>query len=93
MNESIADIGSLQRTLSRQLDNAALAVMAQGRHARILQSDLRRVRTLPFASLSGRLQHLLRQVARDKACEVTLEIDGGNVEVDRGVLDRLTGPL
>ena len=93
MNESIADIGSLQRTLSRQLDNAALAVTAQGRHARILQSDLRRVRTLPFASLSGRLQHLLRQVARDKACEVTLEIDGGNVEVDRGVLDRLTGPL
>jgi len=93
MAESIADIGSLQRTLSRQLDNAALAVTAQGRHARLLQSDLRRVRTLPFASLSGRLQHLLRQVARDKACEVTLDIDGGNVEVDRGVLDRLAGPL
>ena len=93
MSESIADIGSLQRTLSRQLDNAALTVTAQGRHARGLQSDLRRVRTVPFASLSGRLQHLLRQVARDKGCDVVLSIDGGKVEVDRSVLDRITGPL
>ena len=93
MSESIADIGSLQRSLSRQLDNAVLMVTAQGRHARGLQSDLRRVRTLPFASLSGRLQHLLRQVARDKGCDVVLDIGGGSVEVDRSVLDRITGPL
>lgn len=93
MSESIADISSLQRTISRQLDSAVLTVAAQGRHARVLQSDLRRVRTLPFASLSGRLQHLLRQAAREKVCDVVLEIDGGNLEVDRSVLDRITGPL
>ncbi len=93
MSESIADISSLQRTLSRQLDSAVLTVTAQGRHARTLQADLRRVRTLPFASLSGRLQHLLRQAAREKDCDVVMEIDGGNLEVDRGVLDRITGPL
>ena len=93
MTESLADMSSLQRTLSRQLDNTVLTVTAQGRHARGLQSDLRRVRTLPFASLSGRLQHLLRQIARDKGCAVMLDIDGGSVEVDRGVLDRITGPL
>jgi chemosensory pili system protein ChpA (sensor histidine kinase/response regulator) len=93
MSESIADISSLQRTLSRQLDNTLITVTAQGRHARTLQSDLRRVRTLPFASLSGRLQHLLRQAAREKVCDVVMEIDGGNLEIDRGVLDRITGPL
>ena len=93
MSESIADISSLQRTLSRQLDSAVITVTAQGRHARTLQSDLRRARTLPFASLSGRLQHLLRQAAREKDCDVLMEIDGGNLEVDRGVLDRITGPL
>jgi len=93
MSESIADISSLQRTLSRQLDSAAITVTTQGRHARVLQSDLRRVRTIPFASLSGRLQHLLRQAAREKDCDVIMEIDGGNLEVDRGVLDRITGPL
>ena len=93
MSESIADISSLQRTLSRQLDNVSLAVTAQARHARALQADLRRVRTLPFASLSGRLQHLLRQAAREKDCDVVMEIEGGNLEVDRGVLDRITGPL
>jgi chemosensory pili system protein ChpA (sensor histidine kinase/response regulator) len=74
MSESIADISSLQRTLSRQLDSAVLTVTAQGRHARTLQADLRRVRTLPFASLSGRLQHLLRQAAREKDCDVVMEI-------------------
>ncbi|CAM8658747.1 HATPase_CheA-like domain containing protein [Oxalobacteraceae bacterium] len=93
MSESIADISSLQRTLSRQLDSAVITVTTQGRHARVLQSDLRRVRTIPFASLSGRLQHLLRQAAREKVCDVIMEIDGGNLEVDRGVLDRITGPL
>jgi chemosensory pili system protein ChpA (sensor histidine kinase/response regulator) len=93
MSESIADISSLQRTLSRQLDSAVITVTTQGRHARVLQSDLRRVRTIPFASLSGRLQHLLRQAAREKDCDVIMEIDGGNLEVDRGVLDRITGPL
>ena len=93
MSESIADLSSLQRSLSRQLDNASLTVTAQGRHARGLQSDLRRVRTLPFASLSGRLQHLLRQIAREKACDVVLDIGGGSVEVDRSVLDRITGAL
>jgi chemosensory pili system protein ChpA (sensor histidine kinase/response regulator) len=93
MSESIADISSLQRTLSRQLDSAVITVTTQGRHARVLQSDLRRVRTIPFASLSGRLQHLLRQAAREKDCDVIMEIDGGNLEVDRGGLDRITGPL
>ena len=93
MSESVADISSLQRTLSRQLDSTVLTVTTQGRHARALQSDLRRVRTLPFASLSGRLQHLLRQAAREKVCDVVMEIDGGNLEVDRGVLDRIAGPL
>ncbi len=93
MSESIADISSLQRTVSRQLDNTLITVTAQGRHARTLQSDLRRVRTLPFSSLSGRLQHLLRQTAREKICDVVMEIDGGNLEIDRGVLDRITGPL
>ncbi len=93
MSESIVEISSLQRTLLRQLDNASLAVTAQARHARALQADLRRVRTLPFASLSGRLQHLLCQAAREKDCDVVMEIEGGNLEVDRGVLDRITGPL
>lgn len=93
MSESITDISSLQRTLSRQLDSAVITVTTQARHARVLQSDLRRVRTIPFASLSGRLQHLLRQAAREKDCDVIMEIDGGNLEVDRGVLDRITGPL
>ena len=93
MSESIADISSLQRTLSRQLDSTALAVTAQGRHARVLQSDLRWVRTLPFTSLVGRLQHLLRQAAREKGCDVVMDVEGGNLEVDRSVLDRITGPL
>lgn len=93
MSESVADIGSLHRTLSRQLDNAVAANSAQSRYARVLQSELRRVRTLPFASLSGRLQHLLRQIARDKGRDVVLEIDGGHIEVDRSVLDRITGSL
>lgn len=93
MNESLADISSLQRTLSLQLENASLVVTAQGRYARVLQSDLRRVRTVPFSSLAGRLQHLLRQVAREQGCDAVLDIDGGHIDIDRGVLDRIAGAL
>ena len=93
MSESIADIVSLHRTLSRQLERSSQVITAQSQHARLLQSDLRRVRTLPFASLNGRLQHLLRQAARDTGVDVALEINGSDVDVDRGVLDRLIGPL
>lgn len=91
--ESLADLTSLQRSLSHQADSAATVISQQTRHARLLQSDLRRARMQVFSSIELRLRHLVRQVASEAGREVRFEIDGGQVEIDRAQLDRLNGPL
>ena len=93
MAETMADVMSVQRMLSRHVDSAALAMTAQLRHARTLQDDFRRVRIVQFSSIAERLHLLVRQVAHELARQVRLELQGGSVELDRSMLDKLGAPL
>ena len=93
MAETVADIVSVQRMLSRHIDGAALAMSAQLRHARTLQHDFRRVRIVPFSSIAERLQLLVRQVAHELERKVRLELRGGSIEIDRNMLDKISAPL
>jgi chemosensory pili system protein ChpA (sensor histidine kinase/response regulator) len=43
-----------------------------------------------FESLSERLYRVVRQAAKETGKQVRLDLLGGNIEVDRGVLDRMT---
>jgi chemosensory pili system protein ChpA (sensor histidine kinase/response regulator) len=93
MAESLGDIISVQRTLARHVDDAGLAISAQSRYARNLQTDLRRVRIVLFSSIAERLHHLVRQVGRELDKEVQLDITGGNIELDRSMLEKMGAPL
>ena len=93
MAETVADIVSVQRMLSRHIDGAALAMTAQLRHARTLQHDFRRVRIVQFSSIAERLQLLVRQVAYELERKVRLELRGGSIEIDRSMLDKISAPL
>jgi chemosensory pili system protein ChpA (sensor histidine kinase/response regulator) len=44
-----------------------------------------------FEGLSDRLYRVVRQAAKETGKAVRLDIVGGSIEVDRGVLDRMTG--
>ena len=44
-----------------------------------------------FEGLSDRLYRVVRQAAKETGKQVRLDIVGGSIEVDRGVLDRMTG--
>jgi chemosensory pili system protein ChpA (sensor histidine kinase/response regulator) len=44
-----------------------------------------------FEGLSERLYRVVRQAAKETGKQVRLDIVGGSIEVDRGVLDRMTG--
>jgi chemosensory pili system protein ChpA (sensor histidine kinase/response regulator) len=66
---------------------------AQSRLTRELQRDLMRVRMVPFASLSERLFRVARQTAKETDKRVNLDIRGGGVEIDRGVLERMAAPF
>ncbi|MDP3083610.1 MAG: response regulator, partial [Rubrivivax sp.] len=93
MAESVNDVATLQRGLQRTLQSTEDELAAQARLTRELQDDLLRTRMVEFESLADRLYRVVRQAAKDSAKSVRLDIVGGAIEVDRGVLDRVTGPL
>ena len=91
--ESLADLTSVQRGLARHADISATQLSQQTRFARLLQSDLRRAGMQAFSSVEQRYRHLVRQTAAEVGREVRLELDGGQTDIDRLQLDRLSGPL
>jgi chemosensory pili system protein ChpA (sensor histidine kinase/response regulator) len=91
MAESVNDVATVQRTLQRTLEATEDELAAQSRLTRDLQDDLLRTRMVEFESLSERLYRVVRQAAKETGKQVRLDIVGGSIEIDRGVLDRMTG--
>jgi len=91
MAESVNDVATVQRGLQRTLQSTEDELAAQARLTRDLQDDLLRTRMVEFEGMSERLYRLVRQAAKETGKQVRLDIVGGAIEVDRGVLDRMTG--
>jgi chemosensory pili system protein ChpA (sensor histidine kinase/response regulator) len=91
MAESVNDVATVQRTLQRTLESTEDELAAQARLTRDLQDDLLRTRMVEFEGLSDRLYRVVRQAAKETGKQVRLDIVGGSIEIDRGVLDRMTG--
>lgn len=91
MAESVNDVATVQRTLQRTLQSTEDELAAQARLTRELQDDLLRTRMVEFEGLSDRLYRVVRQAAKETGKQVRLDIVGGSIEIDRGVLERMTG--
>ena len=91
MAESVNDVATVQRSLVRNLETAEDQLAIQSRLTRDLQDDLLRTRMVEFDGLSDRLYRVVRQAAKETGKQARLDIVGGRTEVDRGVLDRMTG--
>ena len=90
MAESVNDVATVQRSLQRAIDGTEDELVAQGRQARELQRDLLRTRMVEFEGISERLYAVVRQSSKETGKQIKLEILGGAIEMDRGVLDRMT---
>jgi chemosensory pili system protein ChpA (sensor histidine kinase/response regulator) len=90
MAESVNDVATVQRSLQRALQAAEDDLAVQARLTRDLQDDLLRTRMVEFESLSERLYRVVRQAAKETGKQVRLDVVGGSIEIDRGVLDRIT---
>jgi chemosensory pili system protein ChpA (sensor histidine kinase/response regulator) len=90
MAESVNDVATVQRNLQRTVDLTEDDLVAQARQTRDLQRDLLRTRMEEFESISDRLYRVVRQAAKDTEKQVKLDIVGGSIEMDRGVLERMT---
>ena len=93
MAESVNDVATLQRGLQRTLQSAEDQLAAQSRLTRDLQDDLLRTRMVEFESAADRLYRTVRQAAKEAGKQVRLDIVGGAIELDRGVLERMIGPF
>jgi chemosensory pili system protein ChpA (sensor histidine kinase/response regulator) len=91
MAESVNDVATVQRGLQRTLQSAEDELASQARLTRDLQDDLLRTRMVEFEGLSERLYRVVRQASKETGKQVRLDIIGGSIEIDRGVLDRMTG--
>ncbi|WP_027016491.1 hybrid sensor histidine kinase/response regulator [Comamonas composti] len=89
MAESVNDVATVQRNLQRDLSGAEDDLVAQGRQARDLQRDLLRTRMVEFDSLAERLYAVVRQTSKEMGKQVRLNIRGGSIEMDRGMLERM----
>jgi chemosensory pili system protein ChpA (sensor histidine kinase/response regulator) len=93
MAESVNDVATVHQNLLKAVGESEAAVSAQARLTRGLQSNLMRIRMVPFASVSERLFRIVRQAAKETDKRAVLDIKGGQVEVDRSVLERITAPF
>ncbi|GLS05598.1 hypothetical protein GCM10007860_27550 [Chitiniphilus shinanonensis] len=91
--ESVNDVSTIQHNLLKNLDESSAALTAQARMTKELQQSLMRVRMVPFASVSDRLYRLTRQTGKETGKKVNLELRGGRVEIDRGVLEKMISPF
>jgi two-component system chemotaxis sensor kinase CheA len=73
-----------------ELDDAVnrLESLIRDLHARIIT-----VRMMPLESILERLPRLVRDLAREKGKEVDFSVTGGDIELDRSILEELTDPL
>jgi two-component system chemotaxis sensor kinase CheA len=58
-----------------------------------IEDEVRRTRMLSVSSAFDPMHRLVRDLARDLGKDVVLEVEGGDTEVDRSVLEQIRSPL
>lgn len=85
------------RALSQQLGHYIRRVTEDANQLALVTDDLqegvRRVRMLPFATVLGPLRRMVRDLAREKGVQVSLQIEGADTEMDKMILEQLKDPL
>jgi two-component system chemotaxis sensor kinase CheA len=88
--ERLREMNVLINTLSREYDNDTL-------HTALvidtLEQEVKRVRMLPFVTITAAFGRMVRDLAQAAGKEVVLEISGGEVELDKRVLEQIKDPL
>lgn len=89
--------GDHLRRLHKDLERLAIRMQGDNRLLEQttvpLDDEVRRVRMFPFADACAGLERMVRDLAQAAGKEVALRLEGGNVELDRAILEGLKDPL
>lgn len=95
--EALGQTGERLRRLEKDLERLTASLAADSRFlnqtAGALDEEVRRVRMLPFAEACQGLGRMARDLAQAAGKELELVIEGGDVELDRSILEGLKDPL
>ncbi len=91
--ETLNDLVNLESDLSSQLRKGEQLLHEDMRTTRNIRQDLLDTRLVALTMLVPRLRRLVRQTATELDKQVTLEVEGEECELDRNLLQHLTGPL
>ncbi|MEO5825809.1 MAG: chemotaxis protein CheW [Gemmatimonadales bacterium] len=97
----IEDLGGLvtaRQELERQAEHDTLSPVARAattmaRRLDALQDRILHVRLAPLTEVFERIPPIVRDLARQLGKDVTVELTGGDIEVDRAILDQLAEPM
>lgn len=91
--ETGARIVALHDELRRFVDNFNDDSLRMTLISSDLQESINRVRMLPLSSLFNLFPRLLRDIVRGEGKEVELEIEGGDIQLDKKIIEGLKDPL
>ncbi len=91
--ESVEDLLNIKEMFSGYAQKWEDILVQQHVVTTSLQDSLLRTRMVRFESIEPRLQRIVRQISDELKKQVELNIDGGETEIDRSVLNRIIAPL
>jgi two-component system chemotaxis sensor kinase CheA len=88
--EQLREMSVLINSLSReyQSDTLQMSLVIDG-----LEDEIKRVRMLPLSTITGTFARMVRDLAQSYNKQAVLEIIGGDVELDKRVLELIKDPL
>jgi chemosensory pili system protein ChpA (sensor histidine kinase/response regulator) len=93
LNELMADTFDLQRDVNRSLAEQETWLTQQSRAISEVQMGLHKTRLTPLDDLESRLYRVAWSTGTELGTPNSFSLDGGRLELDRVLLDRITAPL
>ncbi|AKH20586.1 Hpt domain-containing protein [Sedimenticola thiotaurini] len=91
--ETVNDLTNINSFLEELQSETDTLLLQQSRITTDLQDGLMRTRMVPFSQVVPRLHRVVRQTSNQLDKRAELVIQGGDSEIDRGILERMIGPL
>ncbi len=93
LSEAASDMNTFKHEITTIMNECTSVSSVQGRLSGDIQEKLMDVRMVPLASVANRLRQIVRVVAQSQGKLVDLVIEGGQIEIDKKVLDEMVDPL
>ncbi len=91
--ENLDELGGIQNSLSSYVYRAETSLQKQERLNRELQDEIMQVRLVSFAGIGPQLRQVVRRTARELNKDAELKIEGGDVRLDKAILDGVVPAL